>query len=410
MSLVAFQLLCVVLTVAVFRSRPHSVIASDGKSYYVWLRSMALDHDIDFRNDYRLIYPPDPLPIEADRRTPAGLAPNKYPVGVALTEIPGFLVGQVVAAVTGSGTDGVSGPYQVSVALWLQLVCIASLLALWRGMIHLGADPAIAALTVASALLCTNLIQYVVRPSMPHGPGLAALSFAFYFATRDRARHSIATCALVGLLLGLAVIIRAPNVVMLLFFAPLLLDRVRRSVASGAAIAGGIGFMLAIQLALTSALWGKLTFSGYADEGFTSGLTGVVNTLFSSRHGLFVYHPWYLLAIVVCALATRDRSLRPIAATSLAAFGLLAVINGTWWCWWFGDSFGNRAFIESLLPLAVVAALWLSRQRLVLLRSALGVVACLALANAVLWTGYVLRRFPPDGRHTVAEAYLWFVR
>ena len=32
------------------------------------------------------------------------------------------------------------------------------------------------------------------------------------------------------------------------------------------------------------------------------------------------------------------------------------------------------------------------------------------LLNALLWVGYLFRRFPPDGLHTKAEAYFWLLR
>src|SRR4051794_14768812 len=56
------------------------LINGDAKGYYAWLRSTALDHDIDFRNDYALIYPPE-RPPDVQRLTPRGLIPDKYPIG-----------------------------------------------------------------------------------------------------------------------------------------------------------------------------------------------------------------------------------------------------------------------------------------------------------------------------------------
>src|SRR5687768_4095689 len=86
--LVAAQLIFAVLSVVVYRTRPQGLIASDGKSYYAWLRSLALDGDLDFTNDFALIYSPGPVPTAPLR--PNGLVANKTSVGVALTEVPGF--------------------------------------------------------------------------------------------------------------------------------------------------------------------------------------------------------------------------------------------------------------------------------------------------------------------------------
>ena len=59
------------------RGASPALIVSDGKQYYAWARSVLLDGDLDFRNDYELLYPPDPLPDEMGQRTPRGLVVNK---------------------------------------------------------------------------------------------------------------------------------------------------------------------------------------------------------------------------------------------------------------------------------------------------------------------------------------------
>jgi hypothetical protein len=395
-------------SVVAHRTRPQGLIASDGKGYYAWLRSLALDGDLDFSNDYALIYPPDPLP-DTMERTRRGLVRNKYPPGVALVEAPGFVIGHGVALVSGAPANGVSAPYQFAVTLWLQLLCVAALGVLWLAAVRLGAHEWVAAILVASALSATNLVQYAARPAMAHAPGLAMLCFALYFAIRARQQGRGRDLVLTGALLGLAAIIRPSNVALAPLFLVLLFPPLRASGRAWFSIGAPFAIVIAIHVVLTSLLWGEPRISAYTDEGFTSGLRGIASTLFSSRHGLFVYHPWYLVLLAVAVIAAVRRGLRPLAIAALASFCLLAIVNGTWWSWWFGDSFGNRAFIELIPALVLVAATWLSalagrRRVITTLTATMGV---LSLANLLLWSGYVLRRFPPDGQHTVRQAWLW---
>jgi hypothetical protein len=409
--LVAFQIFFATASAIAFRTRPQGLIASDGKGYYAWLRSLALDRDLDFRNDFQLIFPPDPVP-DLQRVTPRGLVINKYPVGVAVSEVPGFLAGHAIAFALGMPRNGVSAPYQFAVTLWLQALFLVALAVLWVTLVRLGAEPVIAALGVASALTATNLIQYATRPTMAHAPGLSMMCFALYFAVaaREPARQ-LWKLGAVGALLGLAVIIRPSNAALASFFVPFLLKPLGRSVANWVVFIGSFACVVALQVLLASLLWGHLAFSGYVGEGFTSGVRGIVGSLFSSRHGLFIYHPWYLVVLLLSILATRSRETRSIAVGTLLSFAAFVVINGTWWSWWFGDSFGNRSFIELIPPLVVTGVLWLSAlapaQRS---RARIGVAAAvfvLSLSNAWLWGGYILRRYPPNGEHTVAQAYLW---
>ena len=151
-------------------------------------------------------------------------------------------------------------------------------------------------------------------------------------------------------------------------------------------------------------------FDGYTEEGFTAGMAGVWNTLFSHRHGVFVYHPWYFLALLGCAIAVFDGRKRRPAAGAVASFASLAAVNGTWWAWWFGDSFGNRAFVEVIAVLLVPLALWLTgvtQNRPRLVQATAAVMIGLVAGNALLWSGYILRRYPADGQHAIADAYLW---
>ena len=405
-------LLCVLASLISYRTRPLGLITGDGKSYYAWLRSVALDGDLDFRNDYLLIYPPEPLPPDVGRITTRGLVNNKYPVGFAVAAAPGFLVGHGLALLVGQPTTGVSAPYQFAVTVWLQLLTLTALFLLWPALTRLGSDGWVAALVVGSALLCTNLLHYTARPVMAHAPGLAALCFAVYCGVRAledstcRSRWLIAT----GGWLGLAVIIRPSTVAIVPFFLALALPVLRQSPRNWLLPAIPFLSVLSIQVGAMSLLWGRLTFSGYSEEGFTAGIAGVASTLFSRRHGVFVYHPWYLIALLGCAAALVPRGTRRLAGGAVASFAILAVINGTWWAWWFGDSFGNRAFVEVIAVLVVPLALWLTdaaRAGPRLIRTAAAALIVLASANALLWSGYILRRYPADGQHAIADAYLW---
>ena len=174
----------------------------------------------------------------------------------------------------------------------------------------------------------------------------------------------------------------------------------------------GALLLVGLQVGATYALWGRLGYAIYPDESFANDWRGVWLGLVSHRHGLFVHHPWYLLLLVVnlLALAGPPRQ-RLIAAGALVSWVILALGNGLWWCWWFGDSFGNRSFIETLLPLSTVAALGLtSWQRSRLLRTGLiAVLAICVMANLYLWAGYMLGRYAHNGDAPLCQVYGWAI-
>lgn len=408
---------CVAIQAAsLVRGSSPALIVSDGKQYYAWARSVVLDGDLDFRNDYALLYPPDPLPPEAEQVTPKGLVVNKYPVGMAVLETPGLLLGHAAARLLPGGpADGVSTPYQVAVSSTLTAFVLLGAYALFLAALRLGAAPFAAGSLTAAMLVSTNLWHYVAKePTMPHGAGVALGGIALFLMSGwEGPWESVSRRQLlaVGACVGLLFLVRNSNV----FLAPALgalAFRARPLSLRPVLFAGAPAVALAaLQPVAFSLLQGGLRLVPYPDEGFAGGIENVVRTLDSSRHGLLVYHPLYALLLAVCLAGLFRPAARRTAAGALASFGLLLVVNGTWWCWWFGDSFGNRAFIEALPPLVLASAVALSpraprRPGGPLLAAALVLAT---LLNASLWTGYVLKRFPQDGRHSVRAAWLWFL-
>ena len=392
------------------------LIGTDGKSYYAWVRSPWIDGDIQFVNDYALLYPPDPLPEEIHQFTPAGNVVNKYPIGLPLLELPGFFLGHLIAQVMPSGiADGISTPYQFAVTWSLAAFYVFSFWLLWRGMVEIGLHPGWSSLLCMMLLLGTNLLHYVSKePAMAHGAGVAVFNAAVYLLgrKRERAPSDLARGRTFGLLAGLLFLIRNTN----LFMLPVLVCvvRGRRSARWLAGAVTGFGLLAGLQPLTLYALWGEFRLVTYPYESFTSDFTGILKPLFSARHGLLVYHPWYLVLILLTAAACFDaRSRRrPLAVSVLGAFLLLLVGNGLWPTWWFGVSFGNRAFIEAVAPLSLGAAAFLTQRfpsgrPSKLLFSGCAVVC---LANLYLWAGFMMQRYPVGGDHTVSQVYFWLAR
>jgi len=395
--------------------RNNVLILSDGKSYYVWARSLLIDHDIDFRNDYQVIYPPDPLPSESAVRTPAGYAVNKYPVGMAILEAPGFLLGHIAARyVVHSPTDGVSLPYQVAVVWSLMVLYFVSFILLYRAMLHLGVTRVWAFGFGLTALLGSNLIHYVAKePGMAHAAGVAVFNILLFLVTRWGGEHGKirpVQGVLLGVLVGLLFLIRNTNVLLVPVLAVVVWNKRRISLREATPILVGAASIAALQPASLWFLWGRFRLSTYFSESFTSGMRGVLSTLGSARHGLVVYHPWYVVLVLFAAFAAiRVPQVRRVCIAAVASFLLVVLANGTWCCWWFGHSFGNRAFVETIGPLSIAAALSVSHLHLGKRTTVALIMVMLVFVavNLYLWVGYMLQAYPFDGNHTVAQAYLW---
>jgi hypothetical protein len=265
-----------------------------------------------------------------------------------------------------------------------------------------------------TALLGTNLIHYVAKePTMAHAAGVAVFNTLLFLVARWRGEHPRIRPVrgiLLGALVGLFFLIRNTNLLLVPVLAAVVWTRRRISFREAMPMLVGAVPIAALQPVGLWFLWGRLRFSTYFNESFTSGISGVINVLVSARHGLLVYHPWYaaLLLLAICG-AFRLPQARRVCIAAIASFLLVVLANGTWCCWWFGYSFGNRAFVELLPALSLAAALAVSQQGASRNASTSLVLVMLSVTalNLYLWMGYLLQAYPYDGNHTVGQAYLW---
>jgi hypothetical protein len=90
---------------------------------------------------------------------------------------------------------------------------------------------------------------------------------------------------------------------------------------------------------------------------------------------------------------------------------LIIYLNASWWCYWFGSSFGNRAFEALNLFAMLGTALLLDRPKPSWIRRgtlALGLV-CIVW-NAQLLVGWLIQTCPRNSPVTYAERILDFSR
>lgn len=148
---------------------------------------------------------------------------------------------------------------------------------------------------------------------------------------------------------------------------------------------------IGLQLMTWRLLSGHWVYYSYGEEGFNWTRPALWETLFSSLHGLFFWSPILLIA-VGGLLRARD----PLIRCWLLGGVLLWYANSAWHCWWFGDAFGARAFLELSGLFGIGLALSFARlrdwPRLTVVLSVLAVVF-----NLVLMALYITHTVPRAG-------------
>ena len=92
----------------------------------------------------------------------------------------------------------------------------------------------------------------------------------------------------------------------------------------------------------------------YEGETFDFKNPEIMNVLFSYRKGIFIYAPLLFLMVLFILLSTRFWFKRIIFFITMFVF---IYITSSWWCWWYGGSYGSRVMIEYYVVLAIFLGL-----------------------------------------------------
>ncbi len=250
----------------------------------------------------------------------------------------------------------------------------------------------------------TFLFWYMAyEPVMSHAPSffLAALALVVWWGRGPGL--SPRRAALLGLVLGLATVVRWQNGLLLaLPAATLALERQRpaRSAAAAGALLAAFAVALVPQLLAFKAIFGAYLLPyPVQGKGFLHlDRPALLETLFSSRHGLLYWTPvlWAGFLGMVGLFAKDWRTALLLALPTL----VMTYVNACSGDWWAGGSFSNRRFDSALPFLAVGLAATLAGLRRLAARRPGAVLAAggmaLALWNALFMEQYRRGAIPRD--------------
>jgi hypothetical protein len=142
----------------------------------------------------------------------------------------------------------------------------------------------------------------------------------------------------------------------------------------------------------------------YLNEQFYFLNPHVAEVLFSFRKGWFVYTPLMLLSITGLFLMI-DKARDYISG--IVVFLLINIyVISSWWCWWYGGSYGMRTMVESYAILAVPLSAFihhLSNKKEVIRNTTFVAIAVLCAWN--LYLNYQYKRGVLHYDSMTAKAY-----
>jgi hypothetical protein len=360
---VRFLRLLAVATLA-YAAFAHLRLGGDSYYYFAYLRTVWLDFDLDFTNQYAAA---NPLWLAVHPET--GRPVNQYPPGAALLWSPFFLIAHAIARAAGHPAGADAGPLHVALTLWGTVVYGAMTIALARAIVRRWFPEPVASIAVGAVALATPFAYYwCVHPAMSHVPSAFALTLFLYLVLGRRAADWTVRYALaVGLALGLAVCVRPQSGLAAVLLAPLAFDawvsvRVRTRTAGdfarcAVALAAGALIAIAPLLVCWRVLYGAWLLVPQGHTYMEWSRPALLDSLFSTRHGVFTWSPILIAcAIGLVPFARRvDRRWGPLL---IALWAAQAYVNAAATDWWGGYGFGARRMVDwTVVPMLGAAAL-----------------------------------------------------
>ncbi len=349
-----------ILTVALLMmlTLPVTMQGADGKEYLRWTHSLVFDQDLHLLNNLEAVG-------GGYKLTPTGYTFERVNIGTAVMWAPFYGAGSLFLWPT---FDDAPYPGRAKTQLiWLNFS--SWLYPILGGILTVGAlrrffPGRLIGFALVAVLFGTPVLFYMMTFPMSAHPALIFLSALLLYlwlsnkpgrefpargSSHPPAPASFLHYTTVGVVIGWLMLVASYNVVFLVLpgfdlLRELVTGRNWKAVfQNGLAVAVGglVGFLP--QMIVFWLLFGNPLYSPYSGQLFWTE-PYLLETLFSTFHGLFFYAP--LLLLVFPGLWWWWRRQNSWIAASIAlVWLLLAYIVSINVAWWAGASFGNRYFL-----------------------------------------------------------------
>lgn len=338
-----------------------SEIYSDKAGYYIYLPYL-VNYNLDAKS----------LPKNIDKviggfklDTVNNRLENKYTCGIAIMQLPFFVMANVIAPVFNQARTGFSEIYHYGID-------ISSIFYLLIGMILFSKilkkvfdiKELIGFGFSWILLLSTNLFWYGIdETGMSHVYSFFLFTLYTYLLINffEDERRIIYLLIKMALIIGLIILVRPINILFLPIPLFLNIENIKDlklrlvrlfSLRNTLVITIGSFLVFLPQLIYWKYTYGEYFHYSYGDENFDWFNPSLSVLLFSPGTGLFPFNPIYLLfCFVLLYMTLKKRNL--YYGSVLLFLGLISYVFSCWWDPGYGCSFGSRVFTEYSFYLSI---------------------------------------------------------
>jgi hypothetical protein len=360
---VAFTSLFITLSLKNWE-KDERVIEWDVHHYYGYLPLYFKYNDLKIEKDYR--YGKDKLGNYKfwiwSEKTKDDHNVIKTTMGLAYLYAPFFFLADLITPYTNYPANGFSEPYKICLLISSLVYLIVGLYYTRKIIRSIYSSDILNAIVILSLGLGTNLLAYSSSfAPMPHVYNFAIIAIFIHHTIQWHENQIFKHILFLGLSLGIITIVRPTNGLIALFFLAFQIES-KTSLKHKYELIKTNFFKLFLIVPIVFLCWvpqflywkfvtGSYTYYSFGDERFFFDNPKIWLGLFSFRKGWFIYTPLMLFASVGILFLRNQWSSFKWGISIFYVLNLFIVFS--WWCWWYGGSFGQRSMIDSYALMAI---------------------------------------------------------
>ncbi|MDD4555387.1 MAG: glycosyltransferase family 39 protein [Bacteroidales bacterium] len=397
-------------------------ISWDVFGYYLYLPATFIHHDTGLHNFAWLqqvldTYKPT-IGFYQAYMGPAGDYVMKYPMGLAILYSPFFFIAHASAHLLGYAPDGFSLPYQVFMAFGPLVYTGIGLWFFRKVLLNFFSD-GITTLVMLITVLGTNYLELTAYNGiMPHNTLFMLFALTVWLTIRWHERQKWSTAIFLGLLIGIAMLVRPTSGLIVL--VPLFWGVWNfRSLHEKMILIRDHGLqVLALILAMIlvgsfQLIYWKIHAGSWIYYSYEKGESlrwiapYIKLVLFSYKKGWLLYTPVMIFAII--GFIPLFRKYREIFGAAFLFIAMHLIVVASWPTWWYGGSFSQRPMMEAYVVLAfplgaMIGVLLNSKRRLrAIMFTLILLLVALNLFQSWQYTHYII------SPSQMTKGYYWAV-
>ena len=324
---------------------------SDAIGYYMYLPDAFIQYGYPYK------------PWETNQPDSNSTQVNRYFLGTALAELPFFLASDLlVQQFRFEQRTGYSAWYITGLSIAALSYLTLGLVSLFRLLKRLGFSEMVTVSTLATLFFGTNLYYYALQePGMSHIYSFGLVSFFLLLLHKQIGEFNTQRMFGLVFLITLITFIRPVNLVFSLSLFPLagsieasktfLIQAFKKwkLLLLSLLIPASFFFLQAAHYFAQTQQWWVYS---YGNETFDFLNPQIFNLLFSFRKGWLIYTP--VLFLIAPGIIFYFKQFGRFSGITLSLLlSIFIYVTASWWCWWYGGSFGSRPFVD-LLPFCAI--------------------------------------------------------